>query len=350
MSACGSTAGGFDARGAHVLPGFVDAHSHLGLFEDGLGFEGDDGNEEGTPLTPQLRALDGVNPQDRCFEEALAAGVTTVLTGPGSANPVAGQLCALKTWGRRVDDMVLLAPAGIKFALGENPKRVYRDKDKTPVTRMATAALIRQCLYRALDYGRKRDSGGEARPDLDLALEALQPLLRGEIPAYFHAHRADDMFTALRISREFDLRCVLVHGTEGHLVADILAKEQVPVITGPILTDRCKPELRNQRLDNTAALLRAGVLTALCTDHPEVPEQYLPLCAGLAASAGLTDEQALELITINPARIAGLESRVGSLAPGKDADVLVFDRPPLERGARLQKVWINGEERELCGR
>lgn len=351
MSACPDCAGGLDARGGHVLPGFVDAHSHIGMFEDGLDFEGDDGNEVGDPITPQLRALDGINPMDFCFQEALRGGVTTVLTGPGSANPIGGQLCAMKTRGRRVDDMLLLEPAGMKFAMGENPKRVYREKSVSPATRMATAALIREYLHKARQYMDKQAAAqpGE-EPDFDIKLEALIPVLKGELPAYFHAHRADDMFTALRIGAEFGLRCVLVHGTEGHLAPDLLAQAGVPVITGPNLTDRSKPELKNQSLKNTAALLRAGVLTALCTDHPVIPEQYLPLCADLAAGAGLEDEEALETITINPARIMGLEDRVGSLRPGKDADILLFDAHPFARRARLVKLWINGEEVDLCGK
>ncbi len=351
MPQCPDCAGGFDARGAHILPGFVDAHSHIGMWEDGLDFEGDDGNEIGDPVTPQLRGLDAVNPMDTCFREALQGGVTTVLTGPGSANPIGGQFCALKTRGHRVDDMVLQAPVGMKFAFGENPKRVYRDRNACPATRMATAALIRENLYKARHYLEKKTAcKADEVPDFDMKLEALVPVLQGKLPAHFHAHRADDIFTALRIAKEFGLKCVIVHGTEGYLVADILAKEGVPVITGPNLTDRSKPELKNQDLKNTAALLRAGVLTALCTDHPVIPEQYLPLCAALAASAGLTDEEALGTITINAARIAGLDKRVGSLKPGKDADILVFDGHPFDRGARLIKVLVNGEEAELCGR
>ncbi len=348
---CPDRAGGIDACGGHVLPGFVDAHSHIGMFEDGLDFEGDDGNEIGDPITPQLRGLDAINPLDRCFKEALAGGVTTVLTGPGSANPIGGQFCALKTHGRRVDDMVMLSPACMKFAVGENPKRVYHEKSTAPSTRMATAALIRETLFKAQAYMEKKAAAkaGEG-PDFDMKLEALLPVLRGELPAHFHAHRADDMFTALRIAKEFGLKCVLVHGTEGHLAADLLAEEGVPVITGPNLTDRCKPEMRQAELKNTAVLYRAGVCTALCTDHPVIPEQYLPLCAALAASAGLEDEQALETITINPARIAGLEARVGSLKSGKDADILLFDGHPFERRTKLKKVWILGEEMDICGK
>ena len=234
-----------DAEGGHILPGFIDAHCHLGLFGDALGFEADDGNESTDPCTPQLRAVDGVNPLDRGFREAREGGVTTVLTGPGSANPIAGQFLALKTDGRWVDEMVLKAPAAMKFALGENPKSVYNDRKETPVTRMATAALIREHLAKAQEYQDKQAKADgdpdQDMPDYDAKLEALVPVVAGELPAHFHAHRADDIATAVRLSREFGLKLVVVHGTEGYLVPELLAEAGVPVITGPCLTDRSKP-------------------------------------------------------------------------------------------------------------
>ena len=290
----------FDAQGEHICPGFIDAHCHLGMFGDALGFESDDGNEETDPCTPHLRAIDGVNPLDRCFSEARAAGVTTVLTGPGSANPVSGQFAALKTDGRWVDAMVVRAPAAMKLALGENPKQVYHDRDETPVTRMATAAIIRENLRKAVEYGEKMDRAARDEdadpPDYDAKLEALLPVVRGELPVHIHAHRADDIATGVRIAREFGLRCVIVHGTEGHLIPDLLAREKIPVITGPALGDRSKPELANMTLENPALLRRAGVEVAICTDHPEVPVQYLPLCAALAVKGGLDPEEALAAI------------------------------------------------------
>ena len=335
-----------DAGGGHILPGFVDAHCHLGMFGNALGFEADDGNESTDPCTPQLRAIDAVNPLDRCFEEARQGGVTTVLTGPGSANPIAGQFAALKTNGRWVDEAVVKAPAAMKFALGENPKSVYNDRKETPVTRMATAAIIRENLARAVEYRDKQIKAGEDpdtdMPDFDAKLEALFPVAGGELPAHFHAHRADDIATAVRIAKEFGLRYVIVHGTEGHLLAGYLAAEGVPVITGPCLGDRSKPELANQTLENPAILARAGVKVAICTDHPETPIQYLPICAAMAVRAGMEEEEALAAITRNAAEIGGVDSRVGTLTPGKDADVVVTSGHPLDWKSRVEAVFING--------
>ena len=336
----------FDAQGGHICPGFIDAHCHLGMFGDALGFESDDGNEETDPCTPHLRAIDGVNPLDRCFTEARAAGVTTVLTGPGSANPVSGQFAALKTDGRWVDAMVVRAPAAMKLALGENPKQVYHDRDETPVTRMATAAIIRENLRKAVEYGEKLDKATRDEdtdpPDYDAKLEALLPVVRGELPVHIHAHRADDIATGVRIAKEFGLRCVIVHGTEGHLIPDLLAREKIPVITGPALGDRSKPELANMTLENPAILWKAGVRFAICTDHPEVPIQYLPLCAALAVKGGLDPEEALAAITVTAARIAGLDGVLGSLAPGREADIVVTDRHPLELLGQVRAVFMGG--------
>ena len=337
-----------DAQGGHILPGFIDAHCHLGLFGDSLGFEADDGNESTDPCTPQLRAIDGVNPLDRCFAEARAGGVTTVLTGPGSANPIAGQMLAMKTDGRVVDTMLLKAPAAMKFALGENPKSVYNDRKETPVTRMATAALIREELSKALEYQDKQDKASEDpdtdMPDFDAKLEALLPVLKGEVPAHFHAHRADDIATAVRLSREFGLKYVIVHGTEGYKISDLLASEGAAVITGPCLTDRSKPELVGQTLENPALLAKAGVKVAICTDHPETPIQYLPLCAAMAVRGGMDPEEALAAITRNPAQIAGIAGRVGTLTVGKDADLVVTDRHPLDWNGKITAVFLEGKQ------
>ena len=335
-----------DAAGGHVYPGLVDAHCHLGLFGNAVGFESDDGNESTDPCTPHLRAIDAVNALDRCFADARAGGVTCVLTGPGSANPIAGQFAALKTAGRWVDQMIVSAPAAMKFALGENPKTVYNDRKETPVTRMATAAIIRENLSKALEYMDKQNKADEDpdtdMPDFDAKLEALVPVLKGELPVHCHAHRADDIATAVRIAKEFGLRLVVVHGTEAYLISDLLAQEGIPVITGPCLTDRSKPELAGQSQENPVLLSKAGVKVAICTDHPETPIQYLPVCAAMAVRAGMDEEEALASITINPAVIAGIADRVGSLTPGKDADIVLSTGHPLDWKSKVERVYIGG--------
>ena len=335
-----------DVKGGHIVPGFVDAHCHLGLFGDALKFEGDDGNEATNPCTPHVRAIDGVNPLDRCFQEAREGGVTTVLTGPGSANPISGQGIVIKTLGAWVDQMVLKAPATMKMALGENPKTVYNGRKETPTTRMGTASVIRTELARALEYMDRQDKAdteaGTNAPGYDPRLEALIPVLRGELPVHIHAHRADDIATAVRICREYGLQFVVVHGTEGYRVTELLAAEGVGVITGPILTDRSKPELAGLTIENPARLAKAGVEIAICTDHPVTPIQYLPLCAAIAVRGGLEPEEALRAITLGGARLAGVAHRVGYLTPGKDADVVVTSGHPLEWTGSVEHVFING--------
>ena len=336
-----------DAKGGCVLPGLIDIHSHLGLYEDGLGFEGADGNEDTDPVTPHLRAIDGINPMERAFQEALEAGVTTVVVSPGSANPIGGQAAAVRTWGRRIDDMILAEPAAIKFAFGENPKGVYHDKEEAPVTRMATAALIRENLRKAQEYHERKRKAFENEedelPDFDAKLEALEPLIEGKLPAHIHAHRADDIFTALRICKEFGVKPILIHGTEGHLVADLLAGEGVPVVSGPYMTDRSKPELQNLTEAAPGLLVRAGVPVAITTDHPEIPVKFLRLAAGVAVQAGMEEMDALRAITIEAARIAGLDRRIGSLAPGKDADLVVLSKTPFDFCSRVQAVVCAGQ-------
>lgn len=336
-----------DAKGGHILPGFIDAHCHLGMFGDALGFEGDDGNEATDPCTPHLRAIDSINPLDRCFREARLAGVTAVLTGPGSANPISGQFAAVKTRGRWVDEMVLSAPASMKLALGENPKFTYNERHEGPVTRMATAAVIRENLQKAREYDEKlrlsQEDDEEDKPDFDAKLEALLPVIRGELPVHIHAHRADDIATGVRVCREFGLKYVVIHGTEGHLISDLLAREGAAVVTGPCLGDRSKPELANMSQENPALLHRAGVKVAICTDHPETPIQYLPLCAAMAVRGGMEPEDALCAITRWSAEIAGLSQRLGTLTPGKDADVVVTDRHPLDWMSRVTAVLIDGD-------
>lgn len=336
--------GSIDAQGGHILPGFIDAHCHLGLY--GCAPQEDDLNESPAPCTPQLRALDGVDPLNRYFEEARRAGVTCIHTGPGSANPIAGQSVLLKTAGTVIDAMAVRSPAAMKFALGENPKGVH--KGQGPATRMATAAVIREKLTQALNYEAKyaRAQADDALddPEFDAALDALRPVVTGRLPAHFHAHRADDIATAVRLSKEFGLDLTIVHGTEGHRIADLLAKEGVPVITGPFLTDRSKPELQNLTMENTAILARAGVQVAICTDHPETPIALLPFCAAMAARAGMDPEEALAAITVNAANILGVGDRLGSLSPGKDADIVVMDGHPFQWDSKVTHVLIDGQE------
>ena len=337
-----------DAGGKWLLPGFVDIHTHLGLFGDGVGFEAEDCNESTDPITPQLRVIDGINPMDRTFEEARNGGVTAVIVAPGSANPIAGQAAAIRTYGRRIDDMILKAPVAMKFALGENPKSTYNDRDETPVTRMATAALIRENLRKAQEYRMKQQLAQEDpdfdAPDFDMKLEALVPVLNREIQAHFHAHRLDDIFTAIRIAKEFDLDYVIIHGTEAYLAPDIMAQEQARVVTGPNLLDRCKPELRNMSFSGPVVLTHQDVLCSICTDHPETPLQYLPLCAAMAMRSGLTRQEALAAITIQPARIAGLDKQIGSLEVGKDADLVLATGDPLELETRIEGVYSLGRK------
>ena len=338
----------YDAGGGWVLPGLIDVHTHLGLFGDGVGFEAEDCNEVGDPITPQLRVIDGVNPGDATFRESLNAGVTSVAVAPGSANPIGGQIAMIRTCGRRIDDMIIRAPLAIKFALGENPKTCYHDRDETPTTRMATAAMIRQALFEARAYGEKKRAAKENPeldpPDFDLKHEALLPLLQGEIQAHFHAHRLDDIFTAIRIAKEFSLDYVIVHGTEGYLAADILATEGARVVTGPNLLDRCKPELKQMSFAGPKVLTEAGVLCSVCTDHPETPLQYLPICAAMAEKSGLSHADAIRAVTINPAKIVGLSDRLGSLEPGKDADISVFNGDPLDMKSKVQAVFCLGRK------
>lgn len=322
-----------DVEGRMVTPGFIDGHCHLGLFEDGMGFEGDDGNEWVDPVTPELRAIDGINPMDINFKEAYMGGVTTAVTGPGSANVVGGQFAAVKTYGNRIDDMVLRTPVAMKIAFGENPKTVYESQKKSPITRMATAAKLRETLFKAKDYLKKKEEGIEdssKMPEYDMKMEAMIKVLKKEIPLKAHAHRADDILTSIRIAKEFDVDLTLDHCTEGHLIADILAEEGKPAVVGPTLSNRSKIELRNLTFDTPKVLHEAGVKIAIMTDSPVIPLEYLPLCAGLAAKSGLDEMEALKAITINPAEIIGIADRVGSLEVGKDADIVIFDGNPIK--------------------
>ena len=337
-----------DAQGGILLPGFIDAHTHLGIIENGLDFEGDDCNESTDPFTPQMRAIDGINPFDRCFEEARMRGITAAASSPGSANACGGEIAAIKTYGRRIDDM-LIKNCGIKFALGENPKNVYNGREETPVTRMAIAALIREGLHKARRYTKDMDSyysdsENYDPPEYDIKCESLMPLLDRKIKAFFHCHRADDICTAMRISKEFNLDPVIIHGTEGHLIADIIAEEKIPVICGPLICDRCKPEMKGLELKNAAVLHDNGVNIAICTDHTVIPIQYLPLSAQAAVKGGLSFDDAIRTLTVAPAEILGISDTTGSLAVGKDADIQLYRKGanPLDLMSEPVLVMING--------
>jgi imidazolonepropionase-like amidohydrolase len=335
-----------DAQDALLFPGFIDAHCHLGMWEDGIGAEGADGNEMVDPVTPHMRAIDGINPMDRTFEEARNGGITACATGPGSANVIGGTFVAIKTAGNRIDDMILQDPLAMKCAFGENPKRVYSEQKKTPYTRMGTAATLRNTLFQAKEYWSKKDNNQNdpsKQPAFDMKMEALGPVLKKEIPLKAHAHRADDIFSAIRIAKEFDLKLTLDHCTEGHLIADDLAKEGYPALVGPSLSERSKFELKNLTFETPGILYQAGMKIAIITDSPVIPLQYLPLCASLASKHGLPKEEAIKAITINAAEILGLDDRIGSIEIGKDADLVLWDQHPFQYDAKVLMTLINGE-------
>ncbi len=345
-----------DITGCTVIPGIVDAHCHIGMWEDGMGFEGDDGNEMSNPSTPEMRAIDAINPFDRCFSEARDGGVTTCVTGPGSANVIGGAFVALKTNGSCVEDMILKYPIAMKAAFGENPKRVY-NANKTMYTRMAVAATLRKTLTKAAEYDKKLKLAGDdesKKPERDLGMEALLPVIRRELPLKIHAHRADDILTALRIAKEFNLRITLDHCTEGYLMPELLKQgirdTGAGIIIGPLLSDRSKIELKNLSFTAPRKLYENGIEFAMMTDHPVIPEQYLPVCAAIAVREGLPEYEALKSITINAAKITGIDDRVGSLKVGKDADVAVFNGNPLDFRARCVMTVINGRicHDEIC--
>ncbi|MCC8160348.1 MAG: amidohydrolase [Oscillospiraceae bacterium] len=337
-----------DAGGMIVMPGLIDAHCHVGMFEDSLGFEGDDGNEDSDPIMPHLRAIDGINPFDRAFKDAYTAGVTTVVTGPGSANPVGGQFAAVKTYGICVDDMVIKAPAAMKFALGENPKSVYNEKEEAPVTRMGTMALIRELLIKSREYMNRLDAYNEnseenERPDFDMKSEAMIPVLKKEIPVKIHAHRADDICSAIRLGKEFDICVTIEHCSDGDAVAPILEREKPPIMLGPTLSDRSKPELKNLTFDTYKNLSDRGLDMAIITDHPEITIENLPLCAVMAVKHGMDEKKALEAITVTAAKNCWIDDRVGSLEIGKDADIAVFTDLPTRFDAECKMTFIDGK-------
>ena len=317
-----------DAEGRLVTPGCVEAHCHTGLRTSSLRWEGSEINESSDPITPQLRAIDGINPMDETLTDAIAHGVTTICTGPGSANVVGGSFVAMKLHGKRVDNMIVKNPLAMKCAFGENPKSVYgQGSKKSPITRMATAALLRELLFKSRNYLEAKESGKE--PTFDMKLEAMIPVMKKEIPLKAHAHRADDILTAIRIAKEFDLKLTLDHCTEGALIAEDLAAEGYPAFVGPSFGSKSKPELSKKSFKTAAILEKAGVDISIITDAPVIPLDYLPMCAGFAVSAGLSEDAAWRAITINPARANGIADRVGSLEVGKDGDVVIWDKNPL---------------------
>lgn len=336
-----------DAHSNILTPGLIDAHCHLGMFEDSIGFEGDDGNEDSDPIMPQLRAIDAINPFDRGFADAVNAGVTTAVTGPGSANPIGGTFAAVKTYGICIDDMILKNPAAMKFALGENPKSVYHGKNQAPLTRMGTAALIRETLFKAKEYMSlldeyEKNPDENDKPEFDFKYDALIPLLKKEIPAKFHAHRSDDICTAIRIAKEFNLDATIEHCTDAESILPILIRENLPVLLGPTLTDRSKPELKNMSFGTYKTLSDSGLDIAIITDHPETTIENLPLCAAMAVKHGMDKMKALAAITSNAAKNCRIDDRVGTLEVGKDADIAVFTDIPVEFNAKNLLTVING--------
>lgn len=334
----------FDAQGMTVYPGFIDAHTHMGLTTSGVGIEGEDLNEEFDPVTPQLRIIDGINPMDYSFELARSAGVTSVFISPGSTNPVAGEIYAVKTKGIRIDKMII-KNVGMKFSMGENPKLTYMDKEQSPCTRMAVASIIRENLFKAIRYMEDKEKAQEEEdmPDFDIKCEALIPLLKKEVKAHFHCHKANDIFTAVRIAKEFGLDYTLVHCTDGHLIAGELAEEKCSAVVGPVICDRCKPEMASLSPVNASVMTEHGIDVAICTDHSEVPIEYLPISVGICIKNGLSFYDGLRAVTKVPAQIGGIYDRVGSIETGKDGDLVIFKGNPFEVMSSPEKVMINGE-------
>ncbi len=333
-----------DASGLRVYPGFIDAHSHIGISEEKKTSLGDECNEGTNPITPAVRAIDAINPLDSAFHNALASGITSVMIGPGSSNPIGGQFAFIKTHGRRIDDMIVLAPSAIKLAFGENPMTNYGPNGNIPSTRMGIASLIREELTLAKQYF----SGDSS--EKTFTMECYRELFEGKIPMKAHVHRTDDIFTAIRIANEFGLGLTLDHCTEGHLIADAIAESGFPAIVGPSLASRSKDEVSHSDFKTAGVLQKAGVLVALTTDHPVSRIQYLPLCAALAVKEGMSEWGALRAITIDAARICRVDHRVGSLKEGKDADIAIYDGDPLQIASSVKYTIVNGQiawEREI---
>ncbi len=334
-----------DAGGRLIMPGIIEAHCHMGITEEKKGMEGDDCNENVQPITPYLRAIDAINSMDAAFDDAVRAGITSAMIGPGSSNVVGGQFAFVKTKGRRIDDLAVLAPAAMKIAFGENPKVNFSGQGKMPVTRMAIAGMLREELFKAKQYIEKRkkaEKEGEGF-EKDFRYECWIPVFEGKIPLKAHVHRVDDIFTAIRIGKEFGLKMTLDHCSEGHLIAEELAKEGFPAIVGPDLSSRSKIEVQNVAFKTAGILSAAGVKVAVTTDHPVSLIQSLPICAGLCVKSGMDEDEALRAITIHAAQICNVADRVGSLEVGKDADIVIFDGNPLEVSSEVFYTLIDGE-------
>ena len=334
-----------DVKGKLVFPGFIDAHSHLGLFPLEMPMEDADGNEMTNPSTPAMRAIDAINPFDPAFKDALSSGICLVFTGPGSGNVIGGQSVVVKTYKNSIDEMLVKNPAGVKCAFGENPKRVYSSQKRLPSTRMGTAKVFRETLAKAKEYFKAKKKKGKKKPQFNLDMEALVPVFQHKIPLRIHSHRADDILTAIRIAKEeFGLGVVIEHGTDASVIRDVIAKKKVPVISGPLLDVSPKIETRSSSFETPALLSKAGVLTALMTDHPVMPIQYLPLEAGLVAyEGGAGEEEALKMITINPAKIMELDEDYGSIEEGKVANISVWDKHPFSSTAKCELVFAEGQ-------
>lgn len=330
-----------DVQGAWVLPGLIEPHCHIGISEEKIGIIGDDCNEGTMPVTAALRAIDAVNPMDAAFHDAIEAGITSVMVGPGSANVVGGQFLFMKTHGRCIDQMVVKCPAALKVAFGENPKTCYGDRGEFPATRMGIAAMLRKTLLAALQYKQEKERGKLEKEDFEL--EPWIPVLSKEIPLKAHAHRADDILTAIRIAKEFDVDITIDHGTESHLIAEQVKAAGFPVIVGPDLTSRSKLEVKNMNFKTNKVLYEEGVLFSITTDHPVTMIQYLPLCAGLAVKHGLPLEEGLKAMTIHAAKICRVDDQVGSLRAGKHADVAIFSGNPMEIFTETLYTIIDGQ-------
>ena len=336
----------FDAEGMYITPGLIDAHSHIGLFNESMRWEGEDGNEEFDPVTPDMNAVDGINPFDISFREALEGGVTTASTGPGSANVIGGSFATISLYGNIVDNMVIQSPASMKCAFGENPKGVYGQKGKAPVTRMGVAAILRETIVKAENYiARKEDAQYKGEHfDIDPKMEAMIPVIEKDIPLKAHAHRADDICTAIRIAKEFNVKLTLEHCTEGHLIADYIAEEGLSAQVGPTFGSRTKVELTNKSFETAKILSERGVKVSIITDHPVIPQQSLNMCAAMAVKAGMDEFEALKAITLNPAQTLGIDHLKGQLKEGLDADIVIWDLHPLDLQAATVRVYVKGEE------
>lgn len=337
----------YDASGQYVMPGMIDAHSHIGLFNEAMRWEGEDGNEGSDPVTADMNAMDAINPFDESFEEALRGGVTTACTGPGSANVIGGSFATISLFGKIVDQMVIQYPAAMKCAFGENPKGWYGQSDnKAPMTRMGVGALLRESLIKAKNYKNKKEEAASKEEvfEIDPKLEALLPVLNKEIPLKAHAHRADDICTAIRIAKEFDVLLTLEHCTEGHMIADYIAENKLCAMVGPTFGSRTKIELKNISFDTARILTEKGIKVSIITDHPVIPQGSLNMCAALAMKAGLSEQEALKAVTINPAQVLGIDHLKGELRENLDADVVIWDKHPLDLQAKTERVYVLGQE------